>query len=110
MRFEEVLPALREGKKVYRKCFGESNWTNMPDITYYLHRFVPKYDAGNMINADDWEIVEEHKRCPGCNCEGLQSRYRNGFIIECAGPIPCFATYPPQPTPELAWAIWDKRA
>lgn len=59
MKFEEVLPALREGKKIKRKC--------MPYDYYHIknNRIVDEY--GDLytfgVEADilqeDWEIIEE---------------------------------------------------
>ena len=68
MKFEEVIPALREGKKIRRKDLGR--------IEYYQYIYV-NY-SGNLapgginfagyplkmsdFEADDWEIVKEPKK------------------------------------------------
>ena len=52
MKFEEVLPALRERKEIKRK-----NWKS------YLSYFATDNDIDvlnlNDVLADDWEIVDE---------------------------------------------------
>ena len=69
MRFEEVLPALRTGKKIRRK---DIVWQN-----YYGFLFISKTEnkiySNNIVycdyrltkkdlNANDWEIVKEIKK------------------------------------------------
>lgn len=69
MKFEEVLPALREGKKIRRE---DTVWQN-----YYGFLFISEteneiisdnvwdYDytiTKEDLNADDWEIVKEEKK------------------------------------------------
>ena len=65
MKFEEVLPALREGKKVRRKSWREDTYfykNHLGDIifknggedTYY-------YDLTCLLDSNDWEIVKEKK-------------------------------------------------
>lgn len=46
MKFEEVLPALGEGKKIKRKIWG-------PDQCMWFN--------DESLNSDDWEIVEDKK-------------------------------------------------
>lgn len=68
MKFEEVLPALREGKKIRRK---DSSWINyyeciyvnrvgnvIPNRAYFDDYILETKD----LDADDWEIVEEKKK------------------------------------------------
>ena len=52
MKFEEVLPALREGKKIRRRC------------GYYIknNRIVDEFGVASDILQDDWEIVEEKNK------------------------------------------------
>ena len=63
MKFEEILPALREGKKIRRK-----SWSNKDAYCYYSKGlsllFNNKfYDFDNDdIFANDWEIVKETKK------------------------------------------------
>lgn len=57
MKFEEVLPALREGKKIRRKEWQKTHY-------YIGSRFC---DVGYELSltdllADDWEIVKEKKK------------------------------------------------
>ena len=69
MKFEEVLPALREGKKIRRE---DTVWKN-----YYGFLFISETEdkifsdnvvndnyriAKKDLNSDDWEIVEEPKK------------------------------------------------
>ena len=89
MKFEEVLPALREGKKIGRKKWNKGYYYEM---TYkYGHNVIvdnhgeAKEDWENLL-ATDWEIVKEtkkvklrdltyeqfekwqYKNCDGSNC------------------------------------------
>jgi hypothetical protein len=52
MKFEEVLPALRDGKKVRRKAWGEND---------YIAISSPFELSDGSLMRDDWEIVEEPK-------------------------------------------------
>lgn len=62
MKFEEVLPALREGKEIRRKC--------MPDKYYHIDNNHIYDNIGQLytfgVEADilqeDWEIVKEKKK------------------------------------------------
>ncbi len=53
MKFEEVLPALREGKRVKRKSWDTG-------------AFITSASSGNIaaksLMADDWEVYEEPKK------------------------------------------------
>lgn len=53
MKFEEVLPALRKGKKVGRK-----KW----DKSYYVNNYGEAYVDWEDLLATDWEIVKETKK------------------------------------------------
>ena len=66
MKFEEVLPALREGKKIRRNFWREDTYfyknhlgtiifKNGSEDTYY-------YDLSCLLNSNDWEIVKESKK------------------------------------------------
>ena len=64
MKFEEILPALREGKKIIRDCWGKDNY-------YFLNEdYCLKTKEGAVatfltlpaIFSDDWEIVKEPKK------------------------------------------------
>ena len=63
MKFEEVLPALREGKKVRRKSWGRvHSFIIIKDDSlvddYHCNVGIYAYD----LKADDWEIVTEKKK------------------------------------------------
>lgn len=58
MKFEEVLPALRDGKKVRRASWENKDFTLSFDD---LDNSYPHSLYFNDIFADDWEIVEEHE-------------------------------------------------
>lgn len=63
MRFEEVLPALREGKKVRRKSWNKRNYI----VVKKDNLIVDENDYAipfciDDFSADDWEIVEEKKK------------------------------------------------
>ena len=66
MKFEEIIPALKEGKKARRKRWGVKNHNYIVvgkeddlivDMVYGKFPFT----LGDLI-ADDWEIVEETKK------------------------------------------------
>lgn len=63
MKLEEVLPALREGKKIRRKCWWNKKYIvleeNADIITNSGQRYV---FTTNTLLADDWEIVKEKKK------------------------------------------------
>ena len=63
MKFEEVLPALREGKKIKRKSMpcGYFHINEKNHVVYGKGNF---YSVGLETNIlqDDWEIVEEKKK------------------------------------------------
>ncbi len=46
MKFEEVLPALREGKRIRRSEWKDDYWSK-DKVSHYSH-----------ILCDDWEIIE----------------------------------------------------
>lgn len=54
MKFEEVLPALREGKKIRR-----ANSIVKIDFTENTFCMLSSVD---LLGADDWEIIEEPKK------------------------------------------------
>ena len=63
MKFEEVLPALLEGKKIRRKCWGKER----SFIVIENDSIVDNYGSRLAISvkgfkADDWEIVKEKKK------------------------------------------------
>lgn len=62
MKFEEVLPALREGKKIRRNCmpYGYYHIKNnhIVDENGEIYTFGVEAD----ILQDDWEIVKEEKK------------------------------------------------
>lgn len=62
MKFEEVLPALREGKKIKRKCvpYGYYHIKNnhIVDENGKIYTFGVEAD----ILQDDWEIVKKKKK------------------------------------------------
>ncbi len=53
MKFEEVLPALREGKKVRRKSWAARDYI-VGGSSYEL--------SACSLMADDWEVYEEPKK------------------------------------------------
>ena len=62
MKFEEVLPALKEGKKIRRKC--------RPNRYYHIENNHIVNEIGDLytfgveadILQDDWEVVKETKK------------------------------------------------
>lgn len=70
MKFEEVLPALREGKKIRRK---DIFWKDYYGFLSIIEEEENKIVSDNVIDdtyeitekdliADDWEIVKEKKK------------------------------------------------
>lgn len=62
MKFEEVLPALLDGKKIRRK-----SWTNGNRIIIKNNEITDSFNRRLAISvegfkADDWEIVKEKKK------------------------------------------------
>ena len=64
MRFEEVLPALREGKKIRRKEWEEIEYIYKPKNENELR--TEDYHVVNLswedFFSDNWEIVKEKKK------------------------------------------------
>lgn len=64
MKFEEILPALREGKKIRLKEWKEIQYIYMPKNESDLK--TEDYHSVNLswqdLFSDDWEIVEEKKK------------------------------------------------
>ena len=63
MKFEEILPALREGKKIRRKSWGRvHSFIIIKDDSlvddYHCNVGIYAYD----LKADDWEIFRELKK------------------------------------------------
>ena len=64
MKFEEVLPALREGKKIIRDCWGKDNYYFLNE-DYCLETkegAVATFLTLPAIFSDDWEIFKEPKK------------------------------------------------
>lgn len=64
MKFEEVLPALREGKKIRRKKWDKSCYYRMiyqNDNNIIVNNYGEVVDVWDDIFINDWEIVEEVK-------------------------------------------------
>jgi hypothetical protein len=65
MKFEEVLPALREGRKIRQK-----RWRPEEFIKYDNKRGIlsdeegecTDLNVGSAMTSEDWEIVEENRR------------------------------------------------
>lgn len=53
MKFEEVLPALKEGKKIRRKSWPPEEYMRLRE------KVLNQKDA---FTCDDWEIVKEKKK------------------------------------------------
>lgn len=66
MKFEDIIPALREGKKVRRECFKQNcwlYWNKKLDVIMSHREEVPADCPATMnlmeLSADDWEVIEE---------------------------------------------------
>ena len=65
MKFEEVLPALREGKKITNEHIKKCGY----QYIYYRDRTIFEKNGGywhltdeDIVEIDDWEIVKEKKK------------------------------------------------
>lgn len=56
MKFEEVLPALRQGKNIKRECQQWLLNIRTSNANPSLHIMIPILD----ILSDDWEIIDDH--------------------------------------------------
>ena len=64
MKFEEVLPALREGKRIRRNYFDEGKYIEVRRLDEFI---CDNYDTDytfclDDLCADDWEIVAKEKK------------------------------------------------
>ena len=64
MKFEEILPALREGKRVRRNYFDEGKYIEVRRFDGFI---CDNYDIDytfclDDLCADDWEIIKETKK------------------------------------------------
>ena len=70
MKFEEILPYLKKGKKAYRKSENQLEYTanyvyfdfeSNEILIRYSHSShnVPSYVDFNDLVADDWEVLEQ---------------------------------------------------
>ena len=65
MKFEEVLPALREGKKITNEHIKKCGY----QYIYYRDRTIFENNGGywhltdeDIVEIDDWEIIKETKK------------------------------------------------
>lgn len=64
MKFEEVLPSLKKGKRVRRNYFDEGKYIEVRRFDGFI---CDNYDIDytfclDDLNADDWEIIKETKK------------------------------------------------
>ena len=60
MKFEEVLPALRDGKKIRRKAWYEKYFIYCEGLSVYKEDGVNYCFMGcDQLLCDDWEVFEE---------------------------------------------------
>lgn len=66
MKFEQVLPALREGKKVRRSFWRKDTYfyKNHQGIFIFKNGGVDEYyyHLSCLLDGDDWEIIKEKKK------------------------------------------------
>lgn len=68
MKFEEVLPALKNGKKIRRKAYPLDYYICLEDnvlkaFISYFNRLIGEIKLMSKdLLADDWEIVKEKKK------------------------------------------------
>ena len=61
MKFEEVLPALRKGQKVKRKCWHSNQYLMKNEMLYVTTNNLMSIFFGDILLDEDWEIVDEPK-------------------------------------------------
>ena len=91
MRFEEVLPALRTGKKIRRKAYPPDNYICLEDnvlkaFISYLNKLTGEIKLmPKDLLADDWEIVKETKKVKlrDLTKEQYSSRLKNYCNLHC---------------------------
>ena len=80
--FRKAIFWLRNGKKVRRPCWEEdSYWKLGKDETICWKTGINAHVHLNQIDAIDWEIFKEEKRCPNvfieraafCTIEGIRA-------------------------------------
>ena len=63
MKFEEIIPALREGKKARKKFWSKGHYTVIrKDGVMVFENGAPACIAICNLNEDVWEIVKEPKK------------------------------------------------
>jgi Lar family restriction alleviation protein len=62
MKFEEVLPALREGKRIKRACW---------DVACLKINEWEEISISHIL-CDDWEIMDNIMPCPFCGKEKIR--------------------------------------
>lgn len=89
MTFEQALTALKQGKKIRRRCWNNTenlcistkSITGMerlfPAIVYEDNEVLPTMLTADIL-SDDWEIVEE-KPLNGVKVEGLTVKVKANF-------------------------------
>ena len=64
MKFEEVLPALKAGKKIRRKDWLSDGYIKMSSLRYFgeiVDEYYKEYGLTMAdLTEDDWEILEEN--------------------------------------------------
>ena len=100
-KFEDVLPAFREGKKIKRKTSSIQIQRSETETAYFTI---------NGLLADDWEIVEEKPLpCPFCGGGNIrvEQYYHPGekWIIYCTT---CCGEGPRSYKKEEAISLWNK--
>lgn len=117
MKFEEVLPALRDGKKIRGKRTGELKHDDIFSLIFrwqtesaYGQSATGHYTFLGMLD-DDWEIVEETSLpCPFCG-EGkvMYTASTTGRVamVQCSNKN-CHALGPQADSMENAIKLWNK--
>ena len=100
MTFEEVLPALRSGRKI-KKSGWELVWP-----TAGLSYSASTQHLVNDLCGSDWEIAEEHRLCPFCGKEAHLVSRGEFHYASCSL---CGSTGPERDDQKWAWEAWDRR-
>lgn len=88
MKFEEILPALREGKKIRRSFWSNEHYIELVGCDFYDNRTNKEYYFNlNDFIADSWEIVKEPKKVKFRDL--TEKQFKKWLNDNCCGSVVC---------------------